>query len=384
MNFVFISPNFPPNFYQFCVELKKAGATVLAIGDAPYKDLIPELKESITEYCCIDMLNYDKVFRTVAYLSSKYGKIDRIDSHSEFWLALEAQLREDFNIFGQRSSDLDMNQSKTAMKQVYKDADVPVCDAMLIGNPDELWEFVNEHEYPFIVKPDRGVGASNTYKIKDEKQLCDLLADLPPGYIIEPFVAGRIVTFDGLADRSGQIMFCASFELSGAVLELMQDKKGMHYLYSREISVQLEKLGRRTIKGFNIRERFFHCEFFLTPEGEYLGLEINVRPPGGFSLDMLNYTSDINLYEIWARLAVHNEDALEYERKYNVVNVSKRDHIVYENDNDAVRAKLGDMIVKDERIPEAFAEAMGNDTFLLRHADMDVLMEAVAFIEEEA
>ena len=36
MNFIFISPNFPTKFWQFCDALKKNGATVLGIGDAPY------------------------------------------------------------------------------------------------------------------------------------------------------------------------------------------------------------------------------------------------------------------------------------------------------------------------------------------------------------
>ena len=382
MNVVYLSPNFPPNFFSFCVELKKAGANVLAIGDAAYDTLIPELKEVITEYSCVDMLDYDKVFRVIAYYSSKYGKIDRIDSQTEFWLALEAQLRLDFNIFGQIPSDLDINQSKLGMKHVYKKAGVPCADAISIDNPDILSDFINTYGFPFIIKPDRGVGASNTYRVTCKEQLSEILKDLPPGYIIEPFVEGKIVTFDGLADRSGEIMFCASFELSGSVLEILQEKKGMHYFYSKEISPKLEKLGRRVIKGFNLRERFFHCEFFLTPKGEYLGLEINVRPPGGFSLDMLNYTSDIDLYKVWAELLVKGEDNLEYTRKYHVANVSRRDSINYLHDKTDIMRELGEVVVEATRIPEAYAEAMGNDTYILRHPDMDTLYGAIAYVEE--
>jgi hypothetical protein len=382
MNVIYISPNFPPNFYHFCIELKRAGANVLAIGDAPYDTFIPELKQVITEYCCIDMLDYDKVFRTVAYLSSKYGKIDRIDSQTEFWLALEAELRLDFNIYGQKPSDLEINQSKLGMKYAYKKASVPVVDAIPIDNPDILGDFIETHGFPFIIKPDRGVGASNTYRVTSEKKLSKILRDLPPGYIIEPFVEGKIITFDGLVDRSGEIMFCASFELNGNVLEILQKKAGMHYLYSKNISPKLEKLGRRVIKGFDIRERFFHCEFFRTPAGEYLGLEINVRPPGGFSLDMLNYTSDINLYKIWAELLVKDQDNLEYTRKYHVANVSRRDYIDYIHDKKAIMHELGNIVVEATRIPDVYAEVMGNDAYILRHPDMNTLLSAIAFVEE--
>ena len=32
-NFIFISPNFPTNYWQFCRELKNNGLNVLGIGD---------------------------------------------------------------------------------------------------------------------------------------------------------------------------------------------------------------------------------------------------------------------------------------------------------------------------------------------------------------
>ena len=49
-NFIFISPNFPTNYWQFCRELKNNGMNVLGIGDQPYDELKPELKDSLNEY----------------------------------------------------------------------------------------------------------------------------------------------------------------------------------------------------------------------------------------------------------------------------------------------------------------------------------------------
>ena len=43
MNVVFLSPHFPPNWYHFVVALRRAGATVLGIGDAPFDELRAEL-----------------------------------------------------------------------------------------------------------------------------------------------------------------------------------------------------------------------------------------------------------------------------------------------------------------------------------------------------
>ena len=77
MNFVFISPNFPQNFWQFCDRLKNNGVNVLGVGDAPYDFLSDELKASLTEYYKVDTLeDYDAVFRAIGFFSFKYGKID--------------------------------------------------------------------------------------------------------------------------------------------------------------------------------------------------------------------------------------------------------------------------------------------------------------------
>ncbi len=50
MNFVFLSPHFPPNYYKFAVALKNQGVTVLGLADENYDSLRPELKAALTEY----------------------------------------------------------------------------------------------------------------------------------------------------------------------------------------------------------------------------------------------------------------------------------------------------------------------------------------------
>ncbi len=99
MNFIFISPHFPHTYWNFCQRLKQNGVTVLGIADAPYEGLPHELKESLTEYYRVGSLeNYDEVYRAVAYLAFRYGRIDWIESNNEYWLAQDARLRTDFNV----------------------------------------------------------------------------------------------------------------------------------------------------------------------------------------------------------------------------------------------------------------------------------------------
>ena len=78
-NFVFISPNFPTNYWQFCRELKNNGLRVLGIGDQPYDELTEALKASLDEYYKVGSLeNYDEVYRAVAFFIAKCEVFDAI------------------------------------------------------------------------------------------------------------------------------------------------------------------------------------------------------------------------------------------------------------------------------------------------------------------
>ena len=75
-NFIFISPNFPANYWKFCRELKNNGFNVLGIGDCPYYNLSVELKTSLNEYYKVGSLeNYDEVFRAVAFFRSSTARL---------------------------------------------------------------------------------------------------------------------------------------------------------------------------------------------------------------------------------------------------------------------------------------------------------------------
>jgi hypothetical protein len=132
MNIVYLSPHFPPNYYLFCVHLRRLGANVLGIAEDPYESLRDELREALTEYYRVhNTENYDEVLRAVGYFTHRYGKIDRVASHNEHWLELEAYLRENFNIFGKKIAATAYIKRKSLMKQKFIDAGVEVAPGCL-------------------------------------------------------------------------------------------------------------------------------------------------------------------------------------------------------------------------------------------------------------
>ena len=191
-NVVFLSPNFPTNYWQFCRELKKNGMNVLGIGDQPYDELSQDLKENLTEYYKVSNLeNYDEVYRGVAFLIFKYGSIDWLESNNEYWLEQDAKLRTAFHITsGFQESDMPRIKFKSGMKEFYQKAGIPTARYHMVDDFDGCMEFIKTVGWPVIVKPDNGVGASHTYRLSDEQELKNFLSEKETdvSYIMEELI----------------------------------------------------------------------------------------------------------------------------------------------------------------------------------------------------
>src|SRR5574342_247288 len=139
MNYILISPYYPVNFQSFAHRLNDAGVNVLGIGEEPYDQLGNELQNSLTEYYRVNNLeDIDEVKRAVAFLFYKHGPIDRIESNNEYWLELDAQLREQFNVYGNKTNELKKVKYKSEMKKLFKQAGVPVVEGRVVKTNKEL------------------------------------------------------------------------------------------------------------------------------------------------------------------------------------------------------------------------------------------------------
>ena len=383
MNFVFISPHFPPNYYHFTHQLNQLGANVFGIADEPYNWLRPELKNSLKEYYQVqDMHDYDQLLRACGHLTHAHGKIDRIESMNEYWLEMDARLRTDFNVFGLKTADMPAIKRKSVMKEVFNANQVKTGRGKVVDNLSEAEDLAEEIDYPLVAKPDIGVGAAKTYKIHSPAELKHFFqVKSETSYLLEEFISGRIFTFDGLTDRDGNIVFYTSHVYSQGVMEAVNESADIYYYSLREIPPDLEIAGRKLVKIFIVKERFFHFEFFCTDkDDELLALEVNIRPPGGLTTDMFNYANEIDIYHEWAHIILHNKFTVEYSRPYHCCFVGRREKYSYLHTSEEIMHHYGPHIVHTEEIRGAFRAAMGDHGYLIRAEDLDQILEITEFI----
>ncbi len=376
-NFIFISPNFPTNYWKFCAALKKNGMNVLGIGDCPYDQLMPELRGSLNEYYKVSSLeNYDEVFRAVAFLTYKHGKIDWLESNNEYWLERDAALRTAFNIeTGFKTADMQPVKFKSAMKAYYAKAGIKTARWHLVRDYDGCKNFIAEVGYPVIVKPDNGVGASHTYKLKSEDELNYFFATKDTTlYIMEEYVNGTVHTYDAIINSKGEPLFETGNVTMDSIMDIVNTRDNSCYYIEKNLPDAMRDVGRRTVAAFGVKSRFVHLEFFVLNEdqpalgkkGDILGLEVNMRPSGGFSADMFNFANSTDVYKIWADMVAYDRSTLSSEGRehFYCCFCGRRDGKNFVMNHAAIMAKYGDRIKMVQRIPKALSDAMADMMYL--------------------
>ena len=387
MNYIVISPYYPQNFQQFTIELANQGINVLGIGQEPYDQLDQPLKDALTEYFRVENLeNLDEVKRAVAFLFYKHGPIDRIESHNEYWLEQDAQLREQFNVFGAKPKDLKKTKFKSEMKQLFKKAGVPVVPGQVVKTISGVDLAVNKLGLPLIAKPDNGVGAAATFKLETKKDVEYFKSewDQETVYFFEKFVqSGEICTFDGLVDKDGQIVFSTTFDYAHTPLDLMIYKMDNSYYVLKDMDPKLRIYGESIVKTFGMKERFFHIEFFRDGD-DYVAIEYNNRPAGGFTIDVYNFAHSIDLYKGYAAIVVGKEFPSTHLKPLFCLATSRRASTNYAYAESELLEKYRDNFKVKKDMPAAFAELQGDYLYMLTTSSREQMKQMIADFSKQA
>lgn len=385
-NFILISPQFPMTYYRFAAQLKKAGFNVLGIGNAPYHELSKDLIDVLTEYYyCENMENYDDLYRAVAFFAFKYGKIEFLESNNEYWLISDAKLRTDFNIGGGFKNDTIMRyKMKSEMKKYYQKAGVPVAKHQLLVDLASAENFIKEVGYPIFIKPNIGVGAADTYRIQNEQELKDFFAKKDPItiYIMEQFVDGTVVSYDGISNSQAEPLFEVQNIFPVPNDDLVNNLTDDYYYTLPTLEKDVATLGRKVLKAFDVKKRFFHLEFFrlnqdhpgLGKKGALIGLEVNMRPAGGYTPDMYNFALSTDVYRIYAEMMAEDQTSLkESHNKYYCVEVARHDAYAgsYQYNDEDINLKFGNAIKMSGRYPKVLASGLGDIFYIARFKTLE-------------
>lgn len=384
MQWIHLSPHFPPNFHIFSQRFKQRGGKVLGITDQHLLQLNPELRNSLHDHETVTSLhNEPEVISAVDRLIHRNGSIDFVESHLEPWLPLEAKIRHTFGINGALPKEIEGIQQKSRMKEIFRKAGALVVEGEILENFEQALDFINKFGLPVIIKPDTGIGAQDTHKIESIGALQTFFQNKNEGiYFIEVFVEGDIVTFDGLCNANREPLFFTSHQYSNDARAIAEHKLDFYYYNYRDIPDDLEIIGKAILKLIPSANKFFHLEFFRTPQGGLVALEINMRPPGGLTTDMFNYATDQDLYDLWARVVIEGLREHPYQRKYHCAHISRRESHSsnYKYTHDQCIEYLGENLCHYRKLNPLYATLMGEHAYIIRTQNMEDLRQIAAYM----
>ena len=78
------------------------------------------------------------------------------------------------------------------------------------------------------------------------------------------------------------------------------------------------------IEALGFQTGFTHMEWFRTAAGEAVFCEVAARPPGAGSVDLMNFSGDVDTFRGWGEAVVCGRLSGHWERSYNAAVIFKR------------------------------------------------------------
>ena len=208
--------------------------------------------------------------------------------------------------------------------------------------------------------------------------------------MLEEFITGLLVSYDAIYNADGEPVFENNSVFPTPIMEIVHANLETCYWANKTVPARLAAIGRRTVKAFGITSRFVHLEYFqldrdregLGKKGDYVALEVNMRPPGGYTPDMMNFAHDTDVFQIWADMVVFDEARKPQGDQYYCAYAGRRDCYQYKHSHQDILDRFGSAVCMTERVPAALADDLCDMAYIARFKERKEIDAFFAFVCE--
>ncbi|MGB8956216.1 MAG: ATP-grasp domain-containing protein [Tumebacillaceae bacterium] len=301
----------------------------MAYAQAPYDDWLQDLEEDLIVLTTPDHAaqgqNYHHVEAFGAFDTNpciEVRAMELAEEHdfrvifgpSECDLLRAARLRETLGIKGQSYESALAFRDKTVMKTYLKQAGIRVPHFAKIHSALDIYQFIQQHGYPVVVKPVDGIGSKNTAVLRNRNDLISYLQeDLATNLEVETFVEGEMYHVDGLI-LNGEIVLIWPSKYTTGCLAFQDGTSNGSYLLGAEnpMTARLIDYVKQVLGALPTPEHVsFHAEVFHTPQDELVFCEIAGRTGGGHIRQAFKtgFGVDLNQISVQAQCGIKFDSA---------------------------------------------------------------------------
>ncbi len=294
--------------------------------------------ESIAEIFYIDEWNDEDVMNGIAY---KFRSInfDRFVALDDFDVEKATMLREQFRMPGMGQTTGRYFRDKLAMRIQAQDSKINVPAFTALFNDDAINLFADTVPAPWLIKPRSEASATGIKKIHSKDELWEVIHSLGDDrykYLAERFAPGDVYHVDSL-NYDRKVLFTRVSQYLDTPFEVAHGGgifRSHTVAFNLKDDKELKKMNKRVMKAFGMKDGASHTEFIKSHEtGEYFFLETSSRVGGANLAEMVEASSQINLWGEWAKiedavLKSYDYELPEVQDKYAgiVVSLSRFEH----------------------------------------------------------
>jgi len=284
--------------------IKPTLLTVDKLRDAPWPvDILEELATMPTG------LTHQQIINTVTWMA-RTRKFDRIVALDEFDMEIAAVLREHMRLPGMGTTAIAFYRDKLAMRIGARDAGFLVPEFVGALHHDDLRDHMARVPTPWLLNPRSEASALGIKKIQHPDELwpiLDELGDRQSCFLMEQFVPGDIFHVDSILS-DGKVVFSAVHQYGRPPMQVMHEGGVFTTRTVDRLSrdwAELTELNARLAPALGMRDGVTHGEYIRAhADGRYYFLEIAARVGGAFIVDLVEYSTGINLWREWAKVEV--------------------------------------------------------------------------------
>jgi biotin carboxylase len=314
---VFIAPRFLENTLRYVEAFASlTDAEVSLISEDPLERLHMALRERVAgHYRVGNVLDGDQLTVATRAIGRGIGRVDRLAGVLEQLQLPMAVARERLGIEGAWIETARRFRDKDRMKEVLREAGVPVAKSALVHSNEELREFVRAVGLPVVVKPPAGLGSKGTVRVNDASEL----EALPrAGFVptaasplqVEEFVRAREHTCETVSIH-GETVWRSGTRYFPGPLEVLETPWIQYcVLLPREaddpVFARFHPVNEAALKALGMGTGLSHMEWFLREDGTSLVSEVGARPPGVHIMPMMGVAHEVDMFRAWAELVTHD------------------------------------------------------------------------------
>jgi biotin carboxylase len=330
MNVLFLSPGYPAEMPKFVRGLAQSGARVLGLGDQPERALAPDARDHLAAYVQGPGFADEGRLVAEAVKIAEHVRIDRVVSLWEPLMLAAAKIREAVGVPGMSVEQTVPFRDKERMKQVLDAAGIRTPRHARAHTVAEVKAAVAHIGYPAIIKPIAGAGSADTFRLDDAAALERAFAVMGhvPEVSVEEFIDGEEFTYDTVCGAGRILYYNVCWYRPRPLLARQLEWVSPQTVALRDPDADDLKggraLGEAVLRAMDFQEGFTHMEWYRKADGEVVFGEIGARPPGAFTVDLMNYASDIDLFRGFGEAIVHGRFSQPVTRLYNAISIFKR------------------------------------------------------------